>query len=66
MFSYDQLFQAYQKDKFVLVSELHDSFSVPFLASASYEASGGFRTVMNLEKVFRNHICYNTLNFSGF
>ncbi len=28
MFSYDQLFQAYQKDKFVLVSELLISFQL--------------------------------------
>ena len=37
MFSYDQLFQAYQKDKFVLVS--HISIKGPY-----YQTLAGFNT----------------------
>ena len=40
MFSYDQLFQAYQKDKFVLVS--HTSLKAPY-----YQTLAGFNTELS-------------------
>ena len=54
MFSYDQLFQAYQKDKFVLVS--HTSLEEPY-----YQTLAGFNAELSYQCTTDEPYCVCTI-----